>query len=242
MIEFSLIILCFLLLGLIFYRRFKLLGEGETIPAPPPPPSTQEEHVDEVAKDPQPKNTEIDLGQIKIILWKAQRHFDSGALEEAEKAFSEVLALDEEHVDAMSKLGLIYLKRDVPEKAEKIYKKLSYNFPNEACYFSNLGLALYTQKKLAEALEVYQIALQLDNTRAARFISLAHVLRELGKIEEAIANVKRAIEFEKSNIDYLLLLAELYKLSLKEGEHSSILNLILEMDPGNAAAKEMLGE
>lgn len=187
MLEFAIIIFCLSFLALIFYRRYKLLGEGVVVP-----------------KDSYPED------------------FSDGY----------------KNPETLCKIGLSYLRDNLPHKAEEIFAKLSVDYPDNACYLSNFGLALYSQQKLQEAKEAYSRAVVLDDSRAPRFCSLARVLHELGCLEEAIFHLKRAIEIESLNIEYLLFLIQLLKSSGQHGEAKEVIRLVLQIDPANADVKE----
>ncbi|MBU1992929.1 MAG: tetratricopeptide repeat protein [Patescibacteria group bacterium] len=192
MFEIIIVVLLGSLLGLIFYRRYKSLGEGhavESVPSPLPEPN----------KD------------LENFIWRAERYVSTGNLEEAEKFLIQALALDDAHEDVLSKLGIIYIQKEMPIKAEPLFSKLVVIAPSNPVYHSNLGLCLYHQSRFEEAKAAYEKALEFDRSRAGRFISLAHVLRELGKVEEAVRHVKQATVLEKENKDYYLFLADLYK-------------------------------
>ena len=86
---------------------------------------------------------------------------------------------------------------------------------------------------------MYMRAIELDPSRPGRFISIAQVCRELGRIEDAISHTRRALEIEARNVEYLLLLVELCKACDKHEQAREAVTLILEIDPDNKDAGEI---
>jgi tetratricopeptide (TPR) repeat protein len=77
----------------------------------------------------------------------ALEHHRSGRLDEAEKAYREVLATDAQNVDALHFLGVLAFQRnDYPRAHELIARALSHNAANAAAH-NNLGNVLNAQGK-----------------------------------------------------------------------------------------------
>ncbi|MBN1494698.1 tetratricopeptide repeat protein [Candidatus Peregrinibacteria bacterium] len=180
--------------------------------------------------------------EAKIIYSRAVKHYEKGDMEEAEKKLIQVTALDENFTDALHKLGMIYLKQDQFGKAEAIFKQLIYGGENDAVFFSNLGRALYEQKKYEEALEAYLKAIDLDATRPGRFVSAAEVYRRLDNKEKAAEMYKKAIELDERNIDYLLVFAQFLIDDGKIEQAKENIAKVTEFDPENETANEMMKE
>jgi len=180
--------------------------------------------------------------EARILYSRAVKYYEKGDMEVAEQKLIQVTALDERFSDALHKLGLIYLKQNQFGKAEAIFKQLIYNGENDAVYYSNLGRALYEQKKYGEALEAYLKAIELDAMRPGRFISTAEVYRQLNSKEKAGEMYKKAIEMDPSNIDYLLAYTDFLIEDDKDEHAKEYLQKIFAIDPENEIAKEMTKE
>ncbi len=148
--------------------------------------------------------------EMKNLFMSAEAFFENGDLDEAEKLYIQVLSLDEAHLDANMRLGLIYLKKQLSKKAEAMFRKILGIAPADTLALSNLAYALYLQRNYLEAKEIYLQALELDPTRAARYINLAQVYRELKEYEAAIQAVHKAFNLDPQHNGYRLLLAEIY--------------------------------
>lgn len=180
--------------------------------------------------------------EAKMMYSRALKYYEKGDMEEAEKKLIQVTSLDENFHDAFHKLGLIYLKQNQFGRAEAVFKQLTYNVENDPVYLSNLGRALYEQKKYDEALEAYLKALEIDATRPGRFVSTAEVYKQLDNKEKAAEMYKKAIEMDPRNIDYLLAFANFLIEDDKLEHAKEQIQAVLEKEPENETAKEMMKE
>lgn len=121
----------------------------------------------------------------------ALEHHRSGRLDEAEKAYREVLARDAHNVDALHFLGVLaYQRNDYPRAHELISRALSHNPANAAAH-NNLGNVLNAQGKPDEALRCYVQALTLDPEYADALYNLAGVYERRGSTERAVGIYRR---------------------------------------------------
>lgn len=119
-------------------------------------------------------------------------HHRSGRLDEAEKAYREVLAQDAHNVDALHFLGVLAFQRnDFARAGELIAQALSRNPANAAAH-NNLGNVLKAQGKLDEALRSYVQALVLDPEYADALCNLAGLYERRGSADKAIGLYRRA--------------------------------------------------
>jgi tetratricopeptide (TPR) repeat protein len=215
MFEFLIIILFLFVLALIFYRRYKLLGEGVAMPLHP-----------EAEQEP-PRESEVET---PVVEQEAP----------TEKAPEEppVQAPPRKDPEIICKLGVSYLRDGLHGKAEEVFRGLLIDHPQNPAYLSNLGLSLYGQKKLEEALDFYEKAIAMDDTRPGRYISLAQVLRELDRLEDAIEHVRKALVIEERNLEYLLLLADMCRAAEKHDEVRATVQLIMEIDPQDSRLQD----
>ncbi len=162
-----------------------------------------------------------------------------GREDEAIKLFVQALALDPEHVETQHKLAMLYMQKQLFGPAAALFKELG-NITNDAVHYSHLGLAYYQQNLFDEAKQAYQVAVDLDPSRAQRFVSLAQVYRALGRNQNAVIAMNKAIEIEPTNIDFLFILSEIFIDMDKSLDARKTLEKILDLDPANTEAKKML--
>jgi superkiller protein 3 len=84
-------------------------------------------------------------------------------------------------------------------EAERIFRQVIREQPNNANAHKNLGVALSDQGKLEEAIAAYRRALELDPDYAYAHKNLGVALSDQGKLEEAIAAFRRALQFDPDN-------------------------------------------
>lgn len=177
--------------------------------------------------------------QIKIYYTEAMASFENGELKESQVHFEKVYKMDKSYKDSSKKLGLIYLKSELFDKAEKIFRELIAVNEEDAVAHSNLGRALYEQKKLKESLEAYLKSIILDPSRAGRFMSTAEVYRALKDNLKAEEMYKKAIDLDSQNVNFLLAFADFQHELGKNSQAKYYLRLALKEDPENRIALEM---
>jgi tetratricopeptide (TPR) repeat protein len=172
------------------------------------------------------------MQEIKKAYQQGETHFEKGDYETAEKDFLQVLAFDNDHLDANLKLGLLYLHQENLPRAEFFFQKLM-DLKESPVYCSNLALVLYQQNRLPESAQLYERAIEMDNKRPGRFVSLAHVYDELGERKKSLKAYEAASQLEPRNLDYLMVLVDYYEQFSLTDDLQRTLKRILELDPYN---------
>lgn len=167
---------------------------------------------------------------------QADLHFAKGDYGLAEKHLLNVLSYDNDHLNANLKLGLLYLHQENLPRSEFFFQKL-LDLKESPIYYSNLALTLYQQNRLEEAAKLYERAIELDNKKATRFVSLAHVYNEMGEMEKALGHFEEALRLDPRNLDYLWSLFEYYEKFTRLNDMARIIKRVLELDPYNDTAK-----
>lgn len=245
MIYWFLLIATLALLTLIVLRRLRLTYQDLRFQK-----NLQEEEAVEAALNGEPPTPEEALAEespsvpkegVRKSFLKADAHFARNEWKEAEALFLTVLELDEAHLDAHHKLGLLYMKQDDFPQAELFFSKL-VNLKKDPVYFSNLGAALYQQQRLVEAAEAYEQALALDDRRAARLQSLAQVYFELGEDEKALHYFERAARRKPKDIGLKFILADYYERLERYESALEQLKKLAELDPYNEEVNQRIQE
>jgi tetratricopeptide (TPR) repeat protein len=139
-----------------------------------------------------PEDAALPKTSARSSFTKGEAHWKKGEWMEAELAFLAALQADPLHLDAHHKLGLLYLQVENFPQAELYFSRL-INLKKDPVYYSNLGAALYQQQRLVEAAEAYENAIAMDDKRAERMQSLAHVYYELGDDQKALYYLEQAL-------------------------------------------------
>ncbi len=171
-------------------------------------------------------------GSVRKTFMKADAHMGRNELEEAEALLLAVIDMDDAHLDAHHKIGMLYMKQGDFPKAELFFSKL-VNLKKDPIYLSNLGAALYQQQRLVEAAEAYEQAIALDDKRAARLQSLAQVYYELGEDEKALHYFERASKRKPKDMELKLILADYYEGMELFDQALEQLKKVAEADPYN---------
>ncbi|MFH1375696.1 MAG: tetratricopeptide repeat protein [Patescibacteria group bacterium] len=180
------------------------------------------------------------LGEISVLMRKADTHFARQQWKDTEKILVQVLAIDEHNIKANCLLGLSYLHREDWRKAELFFKKLIDLEPKEATHFGNLGLSFYHQNKYALAREAYENATRIDGHKTSRWLSLGQVYLKLRDYSAAAEAFKNAVKRDHRNLDYLFALAEAYEAGKNEKAALKTYERILELSPYNEEVREKL--
>jgi len=132
---------------------------------------------------------------------------DSGELEVAEAHYRESLAIKAQPA-IYNDLGFVLERQGLTDEAVEAYRKALELDPKSATAHYNLGSSLARQGKYAEAESHLRIALKLS-PNAQTHTGLGIVLSELGRTDEAIANLEAAVKADPKNAVARLKLAEI---------------------------------
>jgi len=133
---------------------------------------------------------------------------NAGKEDEAIKCFVQVLVIDNKHEETKKKLAILYMNKQMYSSSAALFKELIEQ-TKDSVYYSNLALAYYKQNLYDEAIKSYQKSIELDETRAPRYVSLCQVYRASNKPTHAIIALNKAISLDETNLDYLFLLIDL---------------------------------
>jgi len=139
------------------------------------------------------------MPDIHTVMNEAISSHTSGRLDEAERLYKQVLAIDSQVSDAVHLLGVIALTRGDGRKAAKTIQraiKMRGDFP---AYHGNLALTYLTLNKFKEAAKAADRALKLDPHDSGFHSSLGSALDGLGKLAEAESAFCRALENDPAN-------------------------------------------
>jgi superkiller protein 3 len=207
MLTFLAILICFMVIVGVFVHRWYALKkatflEKEAEKNKENQPETEEEKS-------RKRLTARRREEITPLLQEADNALKYGKDDEAIRALVQVLSIFEEHHEAKEKLAFLYFQKQKFNSAAALFEDLAEK-QNDPKHYSHLGLCLYQQSNYEEALKAYQAAVDLDETRPARFVSLAQVYRALSKNNHAIIALKKALDLDEKHIDGLALLVDLY--------------------------------
>ena len=127
------------------------------------------------------------------------------------KAYNQALRHQKNYAEPLNNIGTTYFMQDKYGKSVKYYLRALKLNPNSASYHLNLGTSFFHMKKYKDSVEEYRTALNLDpNVFAQRsgfgttieargadpeyYFYLGKVFASLGRVEEAVRSLRRALE------------------------------------------------
>jgi tetratricopeptide (TPR) repeat protein len=127
------------------------------------------------------------------------------------KAYNQAIRREKNYGEPLNNMGTTYFMQAKYGKSVKCYLRALKLSPNSASYHLNLGTSYFHMKKYNESVEEYRTALSLDpdvfsqrsafgTTIEARgadpeyYFYLGKVFASLGRAEEAVRNLRRALE------------------------------------------------
>jgi tetratricopeptide (TPR) repeat protein len=176
--------------------------------------------------------------EISELLVEAAQLKAAGRGVEAEAKYLEVLRRDEHHLVAYQGLAEVYVEQRDYEEAREIYE---YLLKKGGVDSSHLGLARVAlgQGRLEEAQDEYLLTISKIPQAIQPHLELANILRTLGRLTEALAQVAAARELEPNNPKILDFYVELSILNGQPTEAQAALDVLREVNPDNQKISEM---
>jgi predicted CXXCH cytochrome family protein len=118
--------------------------------------------------------------------------------------------IDNGFYPAKINLAMLYNKRGENKAAEKLFREVIADNPEQADLYFSFGLLLAEMKKYKEAAEVLEKAGQLMPERSRIFYNLAMIYQHFGDDKKNESYLLYAVQLEPDNQDYIYALAGFY--------------------------------
>jgi len=138
---------------------------------------------------------------IHDLLNQAIQHHRAGRLNEAERLYRQILAMDSRHADSLHLLGMIAYRDGRLELAVELMRRAIAVSETEGTFHSNLGTVLQTQGKLEEARICYERAIALQPALVEAHVNLGALLQAQGKLDASVASLQRALTLKPDCAD-----------------------------------------
>lgn len=122
--------------------------------------------------------------------------FETGDKAAAIENFNEVLALNPDFEYALRDLSRALFESGFKDKARQLIATGMARFPTSADFHYYQGNLFVDDRRFEEAIACYHAALALRPDYAAVLANMSHAQVELGRLEPAIANARRAIALQ----------------------------------------------
>ena len=115
-----------------------------------------------------------------------------GRLEESEKLFVKILALNPEHLEALNKMGVVCATRKNFPKAEEYFQKVLAVEPSHVPALTNLGSVFLEYGNIKEAEEYYRKALGYDPDYGPAHNNMGSIYKKRGDFSKMVQSLKKA--------------------------------------------------
>lgn len=118
--------------------------------------------------------------------------------EEAKKALGSALILEKDNLDALQKMGYVYLQTEAYEEAKETFTAvIALDEENDMAHVS-LANVLHKLGEDTKAEEHHEAAIMLDPQYAPHHFNYANTLYDLGRTQEALVGYKKAYELDQT--------------------------------------------
>lgn len=131
---------------------------------------------------------------VQSLLTAAVQNHQAGRLDEAERLYRQVLAIDSENADGLHLFGVIAHQKGRSDLAIDMIRRAIATNAAESSYHCNLGVALKELGRIEEAVACYRSAIRLRPDYPEAHNCLGNALGAQGHLDEAITSYRRALD------------------------------------------------
>lgn len=162
-----------------------------------------------------------------------RRFLESGQPLEAQLCCRQALAADANHADALHLMGLISLQAHQLDHAVEWFANAIRREP-KVNYLASLGTTLQQQRRYAEALNVFDKAVQFKPDDAELWLNLADVLVQMESFDQALLSYQHVLKLEPVHQDALYKSGALLNQFGRHQEAIGFLDRSIEVLPNHA--------
>lgn len=185
-------------------------------------------------------STQAEIAQALAI---AINHHQSGRLAQAEQIYRQILQQQPNHVDVLNLMGVIFCQAGNLLEGINLYRQALSLQPAHVQARDNLGLALWKQGKqsVEEAIFMARQAAVIDANNPEVHFNLATMLREQGKLDDAVTSYLHALAVQPHHVRVLQSLAATLHAQGKLGAAIAYFRQAIAYQPDSAEAHNGLG-
>ena len=172
--------------------------------------SERNEHRTGIIEDPVPSQPSQEWKESEVLSETpktASYYFEEGVahrqnneLDLAQEAFEKTLSLQENHLDAKSRLAEIYRKKGEIQNAIQLLNHCLQSQEDHLFSLLNLGLCFLSKKEYKKAAKIYQFALDFHPNEFDVLFGLGESLRLLNQYNLAEKALREAIKLNETNL------------------------------------------
>jgi tetratricopeptide (TPR) repeat protein len=164
-----------------------------------------------------------------------------GELDKAEEYYSKAAKSNGVHPDPFLGLATIAVQRGDLDSAMSLYGKAPDIEPSDKS-LSGIGLILMEIGEQAEAYDHFIKALERNPENMVALFSLIRLGHELERVDQVVPHLKNCLEADPAKAEVRYALAGCLVCLDRKQEASEELEIILEANPDNTAARELLAQ
>lgn len=146
-----------------------------------------------------------------LMFQKANELYLSGAYNQAENIYRQILTFAPENADVLNMLGLTAAAKNEHHEAIPYFYEALKNAQNPLPIYFNLAVSLSMIKKYDEAIEAYENALKSDPNIKEAYNNLGDIYEKKQEIAKAVECYQKALKIDPNYIDPAVNLAVLEK-------------------------------
>ncbi len=175
-----------------------------------------------------------------LMVQMAQRQFDTGDLDQAQKSLNEAINTDPTNAQLYLLAGRIQLERGQLEAAYGLFDVTLQHEPNtpEAYYYQ--GIIKQRWQKFDDALDRYTKAYDLRSTDPAFLLAVCETLVALDRPQDALAKLQSRADYFDQNAGIPMAMGQIHMLLGHPGEAAELLYKASLMRPQDLQLQESL--
>jgi len=154
--------------------------------------ATSRSESDAATKGPDPSKTGVSP-KIAGLVRGVKKNFQQGNYRAAEKQYQQILAEDPNNLDALSNLGVVYVRTGNLRSAESALKKAVGIAPDNDFLLTTLGIVEYRQSKFDDAIADLTNAVAINPKSATAHNYLGIAASQKGRQQEAEKEILQAL-------------------------------------------------
>jgi Tfp pilus assembly protein PilF len=169
------------------------------------------------------------------VTYLQQRQFPA-----AQAKFTEALKEDPQNADTLYNLASVYHRSGQPRQAEQYYRQCLQRKPDHAACRHNYYVLLMEENRTIEARADAQRWMKQQPNSADAITQVAWLTRLNGDLPAAQKQLEQALALEPRNPETLMEMGKLYQDMHLPQRAKTLYARVLEVEPGNVEAAELL--